>query len=292
MIGGIRAASLILAMTLAVPAPLLAAPAITPESATDGRFPVEQEGKRLIDAGQLEAAAELYWTRGVELKDPLLIVESAEVLRDLATKERSKAHAQAAIDRVAPALDMLYFLRDSSTSASWQPIASEHVGTVLERADRLVSSAEQLIGEIEDEERRAAEAAAMAANDEQDSDRKRGPAKPGTGLIAGGAAAIVLGLGGAGLGTAGLVLGARAQSLVEHPLVYEEQHRAAEQQGHNANVMAGVGFAVAGVGVVVGATLIVLGVRKRKASASGPASATIVPVWMKDGAGIGVVGRF
>ncbi len=261
---------------------------ITPESANSARFGVEQEGKQLVDRGAYEQAAELYWREGVRLKDPVLILDSAEALRDQAAAERSIDAARSAIDRAAPALDMLYFLRDGATSSAWQPIAPEYVDTVLTRAQTLVRDAEALIREIEAEQAAAERAAAAPVEDK----KRRGPAKPGTGLIAGGSAALIIGLGGAGLGIAGLAIGAQAQAQVEDPLVYEPEHSEAEVRGQNANVLAGVGLALAGVGVGVGVALIAVGVKKRKRGGGGEAEAALVPVWFGDGGGVGLVGKF
>ena len=266
---------------------------ITPDSANSARFGVEQQGKQLVDSGAYEQAAELYWLEGVRLKDPVLILDSAEALRDQAASERSIPAAQSAIERVAPALDMLYFLRDGATSSAWQPVAPEYLDTVITRAETLVTDAEALIAEIEEEQRKAAEAA--AAPIDEPSKQRRGPARPGTGLIAGGSASLVVGLAGMGLGAAGLGLGARAQSEVEDPLVYEPEHSAAAQRGQTANVLAGVGLALAGVGVGVGAALIVIGVKKRKqagADEGAAVEAAVVPVWLGEGGGVGLVGRF
>jgi hypothetical protein len=265
---------------------------ITPDSANSARFGVEQQGKQLTDGGSFEEAAELYWTEGVRLKDPVLIVDSAEAFRDQAAAERSIDAARKAIERVAPALDMLYYLRDGSPSAAWQPVASEHLATVISRAEALITDAETLIAAIEEEQRKAAEAATVSSDSEQPK-RERGKAKPGTILIAAGSAVTVVGLGLAGLGAVGLARGATAQSEVEDPLIYEPEHGAAEDRGKQANVLAGVGFALAGVGVGAGVALIVLGLKKRKqAGSAGAAEATLMPVWLGDGAGLGVAGRF
>lgn len=265
---------------------------VTPESANSARFGVEQEGKQLSDAGAFDQAAELYWTKGVELKDPVLIIDSAEALRDKAAAERSIPAAEAAVERVAPALDMLYFLRDGATSEDWQPIAPEYVVTVIDRGEALITDAEALIAEIEAEQKAAAEAAAAPVDE---GERERKPAKPGRGLIAGGAASLVVGAGGLVLGVTGLGLGARAQSTVENPIVYAEQHREAELQGRNANVMAGVGLALGGVGVILGATLLALGLKKRNAAGSEPSEAVearVAPIWLEGGAGVGLSGSF
>ncbi|PRP97562.1 hypothetical protein ENSA5_32550 [Enhygromyxa salina] len=259
---------------------------ITPESASEARFGIEEGGRQLSEAGNYGAAAELLWAKGIELEDPVLIVEAAEAWRDQARAERSSELAQTAIDRVALALDMLYFLRDGATSERWQPIAPQHVTTMIGRAEAVVTDAKALITELEQEQ--AAAAAAASAAEEGN---ERGPAKPGTGLIAGGAAAMVVGLAGAGIGVAGLARGASAQSEVEDPTVYEPEHSAAAARGRSANAMAGVGIGLAGVGIGVGAALLALGVKKRKQADLGP-SATFVPVLGPGSAGLGVVGSF
>jgi hypothetical protein len=281
-----RLIALLLVVGLALPPVARAAPPepITPESTSSARFSVEQEGQQSIAAGDLQGASDLYYTRGYELRDPVLIVASVEQLRDLAKRDRSIPAAQNALERLRVAFDMLYYLRDSSTSAAWQPISSDQVATVIARAERVQTETEALISEIE-----AEIAAAAAAPPEQ---KKRGKAKPGTIMIAGGTAALVLGLGAAGLGAGGLAIGAGAQQDVEDPLVYAAEHRAAEQRGRQGNLMAGVGFAIAGVGIVAGATLIVLGVKKRKAAGPSTQAMVPVPIGLNHGAGIGLTGRF
>ncbi len=90
---------------------------------------------------------------------------------------------------------------------------------------------------------------------------------PGTGLIAGGSAALVVGVGGLGMMGAGFALGASAQREVESLVLPQDIDRVPEldQKGSTANVLAYVGGAVGAVGIAVGATLVVLGVKKRKA---------------------------
>jgi hypothetical protein len=261
---------------------------ITPDSANAARFSIEQQGQQLGAAGNHKQAAQLYWQKGVELKDPVLIVDAGESWREHARSQRSVEAAQTAIVQASVALDMLYFLRDGATSSAWQPVAPHHLGPLIERAQTVVSDAQALIAEIEDEQRRAAE----AANAPVEQPRKRGPAQPGTGLIIAGSATLVVGLGGGGLAAAGLVLGAQAQTDVEDPLVYEPEHGDAEARGRLANVLAGVGIGVGAVGVGVGVALIVLGVKQRKQA--GPSTAAVLPMPMigPDGGGLGLMGRF
>ena len=264
---------------------------ITPDSANAARFGVEQQGQQLVDSGALEQAAELYWSKGVELKDPVLIVYAAEAWRDLAASERSIEAAQQASERAALALDMLYFLRDGATSQAWQPIAPEYVGTILARAQAVQTDATELIAAIEAEQSAPAETGEV-----EESKKARGPLKPGTGLIAAGSAAAALGLGGVAMGVSGLVLGGRAQAEVEDPTVYAAEHEAAQARGRTANILAGVGLAVGGVGLAVGATLIVLGIKKRKRAtgqAKPEAQAQVVPLFFgPEGGGLGVKGSF
>jgi hypothetical protein len=276
------------AWTEYVPARFAVVEDITPDSANGARFGIEQQGQQLSASGNHQQAAELYWEKGIALKDPVLIIDAGEAWREHARSQRSIEAAQTAIVQVQVALDMLYFLRDGATSSAWQPVAPEHVGRLIERAQTVVSDAQALIAEIEAEQQRAAE----AANAPVEEPSKRGPAKPGTGLIIGGSAALVVGLGGAGLAAAGLVLGAQAQTEVEDPLVYEPEHSAAEARGRSANVLAGVGIGVGAVGIGVGVALIFLGVKQRRQT--GPAMSNLVPVPTlgPHGGGLGLMGRF
>jgi hypothetical protein len=272
-----------------VPARFAVLEDVTPDSANAARFGIEQQGQQLGASGNHRQAAELYWRKGVELKDPVLIVDAGEAWREHARSQRSIEAAQTAIVQVQVALDMLYFLRDGATSSAWQPVAPEHLAVLIERAQTVVRDAQALIAEIEAEQQRALE----AANAPVEPPPKRGPAKPGTGRIAGGSAALVIGLGGAGLGAAGLVLGAQAQAEVEDPLVYPPEHSAAEARGRSANVLAGVGLGVAALGVSVGVALIASGVKKRKQAGSTTAKMLVpVPMIGPSGGGLGLAGRF
>src|SRR5690606_13338517 len=84
--------------------------AVTPGAASNARLGVAREGKGLSARGDFDQAAALYWREGGRLKGPVLILDSAEALRDRAAAERSIDAARSAIDRAAPALDMLYYL--------------------------------------------------------------------------------------------------------------------------------------------------------------------------------------
>lgn len=262
---------------------------ITPDTANAARFGVEQQGQQLSGAGNHQQAAELYWQEGIELKDPVLLIDAGEARREQARSQRSIEAAQTAITQVSVALDMLYFLRDGATTTAWQPVAPQHIGTLIERAETVVSDAQALIAEIEAEQQAAANAANAPVEEPK---KERGPMKPGTGLLIGGSAALVLGLGGAGLAVTGLIIGAEAQEDVEDGSVYEPEHSQAEARGRTANVLAGVGIGVGAVGVGVGVALIYLGVKKRKQAGATTAQFTPVPMIGPGGGGLGLVGRF
>src|SRR5690349_16803320 len=147
------------AWTDPIHASLVAFEDITPDTANAARFGVEQEGQQLSGSGNHQQAAELYWQKGVELKDPVLIVDAGEAWIEQARAQRSIDAAQTATMQVSVALDMLYFLRDGATSSTWQPVAPEHVSTLIERAQKVVTDAQTVIAEIEAEQQRATEAA-------------------------------------------------------------------------------------------------------------------------------------
>ena len=262
---------------------------ITPDTANSARFGVEQQGQQLSGAGNHQQAAELYWQKGIELKDPVLLIDAGEARREQARSQRSIEAAQTAITQVSVALDMLHYLRDGATTSAWQPVAPEHIGTLIDRAETVVSDAQALIAEIEAEQQAAANAATAPV---EEPTKTRGPMKPGTGLLIGGSAALVLGLGGAGLAVTGLILGAEAQQDVEDGSVYEPEHSAAEARGRMSNVLAGVGIGVGAVGVGVGVALIAMGVKKRKQAGTTTASFVPVPMLSPSGGGFGLAGRF
>jgi hypothetical protein len=119
-------------------------------------------------------------------------------------------------------------------------------------------------------------------------------------LIAGGSAALVLGVAGAGILGTGLARGAARQRDAEALNLPAERDRLTEldAQGAAANTLAYVGGALAGVGLAVGVALIVVGVKKR--NAAGPSDAAglgrnrmLVGGWVEhSGGGFALQGRF
>ena len=103
------------------------------------------------------------------------------------------------------------------------------------------------------------------------------PARPGgTGLVIGGSVAIGLGVAGLGLMTYGLLAGQKAESdgvALGGTAWTQTQVDAIDRRGKQANTLAIVGGVVGGVGVAAGAALIVLGVKKKRATGSTQARA-------------------
>lgn len=274
---------------LGTPMVALAAPkgAITPESANDARLAVIGQAGNLPPGDAAPFLAE----KGKELKDPVLYVESAEAYNATADAERSTAAAEEAKVQARVALDMVGFLEGDSTSEMWQPLEGDQTTVIENRAKQAIEDADVLIAAIE-AEREAANAPPPPPPP---------PAKdkpPGRPLIIAGSASLVLGLGGIGVGAAGLVLGAENQKTVEDdPTIVGDEYDEFDRKGKNYNTMAIVGMAVGGVGLAAGAALIAIGVKKNKKAglAEQRPTANVAPAFALgrgDAAGLVISGRF
>lgn len=269
------------------PAPLLvAAPkdAITPQSADEARFAVAGAARSKRDSGDLEGAAIHLAREGERLKDPVLYVESGETYLEHARSARNIPTVDDAKAQAYVALDMLNFLQSGDASSQWQPVADTDLGDLVNRAKGIISDGDVLIAEIEAE--------IEAANAPPPVEEKK--RRPGLGLMIGGGAAVAIGAAGAGIGAAGLAIGAKNQSIVDDPLVYEDEHRAAEEAGARGNLLAAVGFPIAAVGLAVGVALIVIGKKKKDAAAGGDEQASVFvhPLLGRQSSGLGIAGRF
>jgi hypothetical protein len=290
----VRLSALAVAGALLVAAPVQAGqPGLDPDKAEELRAAARTKAG---ESGSAAEEADVLFRSGQELGDPVLMLDGADRLRTQADTERSKEIARTALGLVAIALDVTAYMASEHYSRTrWRPVAPEVVSSVQTRAETLQSDLEGLIEEIEEEERAAAAAAAAAAA-EGDDERKRGPAKPGTGLVAGGAGMMVLGAGGLGLMTAGLMIGGDVQNQVEAldlslPGARDEYDQL-DAKGKRANVFAIAGGVVGAVGLGVGLGLIIAGVKKRRGAEpeEGAETASIMLVPRLTGATL--VGRF
>lgn len=248
-----------------------------------------------LAAVELQAAAE-------ELGDPVLFLAAADKLRFEAEATRELELAERALPLAMTARDIaLYLGNDGNDKRSeWHPVTKAQAIELSGEANRTIAAIERLIEEIEQERAdaaAAAEAARLAAL--EDDDRQRREMKPGTGMIAGGSAALVVGLGGVAMIGTGVAMGQARQREAEALDLPNQLDQLAEldRQGAQANTIAYVGGAVAGVGIIAGATLIALGVRKRKRAGqagleSEQARVHVGGYFDRQGGGLSIQGRF
>ena len=277
--------------------PAAAAKKLDPDTAAADRTTVESglsaDPRVAIPALQLEAEY-----RG----DPELFLTGARMAYELAEQERDIEMAETAEALAFVARDIGFYLAIETNykATDWHPVSRERAESLGAEAALLATDSRSLVEEIEAEIAAAAEAERLAAA-QANQEKEKKPMKPGTGLIAGGSAALVLGLGGVGIMGAGISMGAAAQRDVEalaaNPPIDIAQVNELDQRGSTANVLAYVGGAVAGVGIAVGAALIVVGVKKRKAAGAAPEDGALSRIqvggWaLRDSAGLTLGGRF
>lgn len=258
---------------------------LTVEESGEARKAVQERATPMVEE-QPKAAAELLADEARKLGDPILFLDAAEAYKKAAAKEREIALAEAAMEEARIGLDILYFLQDPRASANWQIIPDFESSIQVSRGRDLLSECEALIEEIEKEKAPAPVAEAAP--------REKAP-RDGRGLIAGGSLLTVIGVGGLGMMGAGMAMGVSAQKTVEDPTVVGEEFEEADEKGKRANVITYAGVGVAAVGLIAGVTLLVLGVKKRKAyrAGAGPESAfRVEPLLSPTLTGLGVSGRF
>ena len=224
------------------------------------------------------AAIERLATEGYRLKDPLLLLESAERALSRSGEGSSEAPLLEALPHVAVALDMLHFLGSDRSRKAWRPVAAEDVDPAIARAEALEEELKAKIQEIED-----ARAAALVA-------AQAPPPATGKGRITSGAVMLTLGVSGAAVAATGLILGRQAQSKVDDPAIYGNVWDDWDRKGRNANMVAYIGAGVAGLGLAVGIPLLVSGVRAKKRAGQGDRAASLR--LLPSPGGVALMGRF
>jgi hypothetical protein len=272
-----------------IPGPLLAK-GLNPEDAAAKRTEIDNSRP-----SSPRAAMEYFTRAGEELGDPELFLRAGQLALGEAERSRDPELAREAGARALIARDIALYLADDDNyqATDWRPVTPGRAAELAELARELAREAEQLEQTIF-EERAAAEAEARKPVVTEDPKRRRGERRPGTGLIAGGAAALTLGVGGLGMVGAGVAMG-QARQREADDLAPGEFDRLTEldRQGAQANTIAYAGIGVAAVGIAVGAALIVVGVKKRKAAGGTNESALRVGGWVdRETGGVVVGGRF
>jgi hypothetical protein len=298
---------IIAAVTRTRPIALLLALALVPNVGwAKGLAPDDAAAKRsaIVDAQPSDPrrAIDELTRAGEELGDPELFLLAARLGHDEAEQSRDLELAQAAAVHAAVARDIGLYLADKRNydATDWRPVTHDRASDLAREAARLISQSEALADQIEAERLAAAEAARARAAEVDDEGRQKRERRPGTGLIAGGSAALVLGVAGVGMLGTGLALGSARQRDAEALNLPAERDRLTEldAQGASANTLAYVGGAFAGVGLAVGVALIVVGVKKRNAAGPGDAAGLgrnrmLVGGWVEhSGGGFALQGRF
>lgn len=273
--------------------------------------PSEAEGKReairaaVADDVKAESwgdAADTTEDNAALLGDPLSFRDAAQHRLAQARKDRDIDAANAAIETAHIALDILHYydaVASGEVESSWQPIDPSSASSMISEVEGLVDEAEELIAEIEAEQEDGGGDdgdASGPAGKAKKKKRDRKPAKPGTLFIALGSVFTVVGVGGASLAVAGLVISSNKQKEVEKvdPLV-DGQDRVDEldAEGSRANKLAFAGLGVAAAGLAVGVPLLVVGVMRRKKGDPGAtARLQVAPAVSRGFGGVALHGRF
>jgi hypothetical protein len=290
MIGTMRTLVLALALVLLPNAAL--AKGLSPDAAAAKRSQLEAER-----SSTPRVAIEQLGNWGDELGDPELFLSAATLAHDEAKSSRDLELAQLAAGLAGTAADISLYLADASNydATDWRPVTRERAEQLATQARALVTQATELAREIEDE-RAAAEAEADRLRNAP-ADEPKKTRRPGTGLIAGGSVALVIGAAGIGMLTAGLVTGQAHQREANSLMLPAELDRLEQldRMGSTSNALAYAGGAVAGVGVAVGIALIVVGIKRRNAA---PSTLAVAPTWLVGGwldrssGGLALRGRF
>lgn len=277
------------------------------ERAEQKRTSIRQSVASDRSAGRMSEVAEALERDGASLGDPILLLEAGEAWLAAAEESSSIEDARRAEMVTRTALDIVYFYRDvgsGKTRSRWTVVTTDQVPDLLERGDRQIEASAELIDRIENPPR-SSDGAGRADADGQKKARakakkkksrvrgERAPKRPGTGMIVGGSLATAVAGGGVALSVAGLLISSSRQKEVETLDAVEDAERVEtlDKEGKQANLFAYVGLGVAVGALAVGLPLLIVGVKKRKASPVA-ASVRIVPDFGGTQQGVSVIGRF
>ncbi|MEM6993451.1 MAG: hypothetical protein AAF721_23255 [Myxococcota bacterium] len=290
-------------MSVALPATVIAAPSISPETAGEKRDAIRESAAKHGDKEDWEAMADALESNAKLIGDPVTLMESAEARMKFAEAEGDTDICEQARETTNVALDILHFYDSVSTGGArsrWKVIDPDLASGLISDAEAQLEQADECVESIENaavEEEDGAVAAGGGAKKakKKKEKKKRGPAKPGTVLIGVGAGVAVLGLAGIGVGVAGLASGSAKQKEVEDLIVPEMQDEVdkLDEEGKRANLLGIVGMAVGGGLLLAGGALLVVGVLKRKKAGNVPAAARInVSPMIGRSNGLAIQGRF
>lgn len=233
---------------------------MSPDKAAALRIAPQTNGSGMIDAGDAAGAGLAYDLAASEYGDPVLYLDAGEAYVIAAESEADTDFCDAAVERSAIALDLLYFSIDDSADAKFRMVETADVPKLIVRAQDLAVAAEAARQRILDAQN------APVVTDEPQEKRKKGNGKwmkiGGIGLASVGGALIVMGV-------VGLGMGAVNQSRADDPAVYGNEYDTVESKGERANLIAGLGFGIGGAAAIAGVTLYFVGKRRAKKAGAG-----------------------
>lgn len=273
---------------------------LTPDGAESKRQAIRESVAEDKEKGNWQAVAEGFEYNAGLLGDPVTMLEGADARLEAARADRDITQAEKAIETTYVALDMLHFYQDvaaGDTQSNWLVIDPSSAGDLISDAEAKISEAESLIEEIEAEQAEEDEEgpAVAAGPDKKKKKKKRGKAKPGTILIATGAAFTGLGVAGAAMGIAGIAISNSRQREVDElgAMGDPDEINRLDEEGQRANVLGYAGLAMAVAGIAVGVPLIAVGAKKRKEAGPGAAARIqVAPMFGRTANGMVVQGRF
>jgi hypothetical protein len=273
---------------------------LTPAAAEPKREAIRAAVADDVKNEKWESAADTTESNAAQLGDPLSYRDAADYRLKQAEAARDIDAANAAIETAQVALDILHYydaVASGEVESEWQPIEPSSASSMISEVEGIVERAQSLITEIEAEQAAGDGdgGTATPAGKGKKKKRDKKPGKPGTVLIALGAAFTAIGVGGVSLVVAGTVISSSKQKEVEGLTLPQDQARVDEldEEGSKANNLAYIGAGVAVVGLAVGVPLIVVGVmRRKKGNPGGAAQLRVAPAISRSFGGVSLVGRF
>jgi len=239
---------------------MMRGPKMDPKRAEALRISPQQNGKAMVEGGDAAGAGILYDRAASEYGDPILYLDAGDAYVIACESEENVDYCDAATERAAISLDILYFHIDSAADSTFMMVESGDVPDLIARAQTLQQTAAETKDKVLNP---IAEPTAAA---EPAKKRKKGNGKvlkiSGIGLASlGGALAVV--------GVAGLGIGAFNQSRAEDPSVYGDEYDQVEEKGKRGNLIAGLGLGIGGAAAIAGVTLYFIGKRREKKAGTG-----------------------
>lgn len=239
---------------------MMRAPKMDPQRAAALRISPQQNGKAMVEGGDPAGAGILYDRAASEYGDPILYLDAGDAYVAACEAEQNVDYCDAATERAAISLDILYFHIDSSADPDFMLVETGDVPDLIARAQTLQQAA------AETKDKVLNPIAEPAATAEPKKERKKGNGKgmkiAGIGLASLGGALTVVGV-------AGLGIGAFNQSRADDPSVYGDEYDDVEAKGKRGNLIAGLGLGIGGAAAIAGVTLYFIGKSREKKAGTG-----------------------